>query len=217
MKPVTTKSTADTRQRVLNSAIKVFAEKGFRDATVADICDRAGANVASVNYYFRDKESLYDEVWRGASAVAAGTFPLDTGISPDSTPEERLEVFVTAMLSRVLTQGPEAQFSTIMVRELADPTSALPHIVDEVVRPTAEHVMGILRELLGPDCPDEQVHCCMLSVVSQCLFLSFNRPIRARLLGGQDFSEKHIPILARHVAQFSLAGIRALASPEDSL
>ncbi len=38
-----------TRQRMLDIACQVFADKGFREATVADICRRAGANVAAVN------------------------------------------------------------------------------------------------------------------------------------------------------------------------
>ncbi|MBW2127416.1 MAG: helix-turn-helix transcriptional regulator [Deltaproteobacteria bacterium] len=37
------------------SACEVFAEKGYRAATIADICGRAKANVAAVNYYFGDK------------------------------------------------------------------------------------------------------------------------------------------------------------------
>ncbi|RLC17665.1 MAG: DUF1956 domain-containing protein, partial [Deltaproteobacteria bacterium] len=45
----------ETRRRLLNAACEIFAQKGYHNAKVADICKRAGANVASVNYYFRDK------------------------------------------------------------------------------------------------------------------------------------------------------------------
>ena len=55
-----------TRERVLTAASEIFAEKGYRDATVSEICEAADANIASVNYHFGDKESLYDEVWRHA-------------------------------------------------------------------------------------------------------------------------------------------------------
>ncbi|MDH4012180.1 MAG: TetR family transcriptional regulator, partial [Desulfobacterales bacterium] len=47
----------ETRNRLLNAACEVFAEKGYRNAKVAEICHRAGANVAAVNYYFGDKAS----------------------------------------------------------------------------------------------------------------------------------------------------------------
>ena len=55
---------AETRSRILNSACELFAEKGYRGARVADICERAGANVAAVNYYFGDKAALYTEAWQ---------------------------------------------------------------------------------------------------------------------------------------------------------
>jgi AcrR family transcriptional regulator len=57
MKPAE-KQESGTRGQLLKSACKVFAEKGYREATIAEICEKAGANIAAVNYYFRDKESL---------------------------------------------------------------------------------------------------------------------------------------------------------------
>jgi TetR/AcrR family transcriptional regulator, regulator of cefoperazone and chloramphenicol sensitivity len=53
-----------TRKRLLAAAGRVFAEKGYRDATIAEICRLAGTNIASVNYHFSDKESLYREASR---------------------------------------------------------------------------------------------------------------------------------------------------------
>jgi AcrR family transcriptional regulator len=55
-------TTIETRQRLLKAAGKVFAERGFRAAAVHDICERARANIAAVNYYFGSKEHLYTAV-----------------------------------------------------------------------------------------------------------------------------------------------------------
>ena len=58
----------ETRQRLLEPASEVFAQKGFRDATIAEICREAGANVAAVNYHFGSKGELYVEagkLWVG--------------------------------------------------------------------------------------------------------------------------------------------------------
>ena len=51
-----------TRAVVLEAAGKVFAERGFAEATSKEICERAGTNGAAVNYYFGGKEGLYEEV-----------------------------------------------------------------------------------------------------------------------------------------------------------
>ena len=60
MKKVNKQRTA-TRAQLLEAACQVFAEKGYRKATIAEICKRGGANIAAVNYYFGNKETLYAE------------------------------------------------------------------------------------------------------------------------------------------------------------
>ena len=61
----------DTRERLLEAASRVFAEKGYEKATVREICTAAKvSNLAAVNYYFGDKERLYIEsVKRGSPAA----------------------------------------------------------------------------------------------------------------------------------------------------
>ncbi|MEL7062020.1 MAG: TetR family transcriptional regulator, partial [Acidobacteriota bacterium] len=57
-----TSDSADTKERLLAAGAKVFAELGFDDATVRQICAVAGANPAAVNYHFGDKQRFYAEV-----------------------------------------------------------------------------------------------------------------------------------------------------------
>lgn len=49
---------ADTRERLIKAALRVFANRGIASATLREITEEAGANVAAVNYYFRSKEEL---------------------------------------------------------------------------------------------------------------------------------------------------------------
>ena len=48
-----------TRARVLEAAAEVFAEKGFRAATIADVADRAGYTIGAVYSNFEGKDSLF--------------------------------------------------------------------------------------------------------------------------------------------------------------
>ena len=66
-----------TKARLLEAAGEEFAEKGFELARVRAICERAGANLAAVNYHFGDKEQLYVEVLREAHRC---------GLEPDGSP-----------------------------------------------------------------------------------------------------------------------------------
>lgn len=46
----------ETQRRLLEAAGEVFAEMGFNSARIRDICKRADANVAAVNYHFAIKK-----------------------------------------------------------------------------------------------------------------------------------------------------------------
>ena len=59
-----------TRDKLIEAAGHVFAERGYRAATIREICRRAGANVAAVNYTFGDKMGLYTEVLRHSVRAA---------------------------------------------------------------------------------------------------------------------------------------------------
>src|SRR5438876_8303115 len=111
---------ADTRERLLEAAAHVFAERGYRVATVRDIVTRAGANIAAVNYHFRDKEGLYAAVLKHTAKVAFERHPPYGGLSPDAPPEEQLRAFVHAFLRRLF--DPEAVYGRLMAREMVEPT-----------------------------------------------------------------------------------------------
>ena len=76
----------ETRRQLLEAAGEVFATAGFRNATVREICRRAGANLAAVNYHFGDKEALYAEVLRYAQQKAFEKYPLLPGVGADAGP-----------------------------------------------------------------------------------------------------------------------------------
>src|ERR1700744_5622166 len=81
---------AETRRELLEAAGEVFAEVGFREATVREICRRGNANIAAVNYHFGDKKTLYLEVLRYSSARAMEKYPPLLNVGPDAPPEKRL-------------------------------------------------------------------------------------------------------------------------------
>src|SRR5476649_1551139 len=96
----------ETRRQLLEAAGGVFAEVGFRDATVREICRRAGANVAAINYHFGDKETLYLEVLRYAHGKALAKYPPMLDLPDDAPPKKKLRAFVHSMLQRIFDKGP---------------------------------------------------------------------------------------------------------------
>jgi TetR/AcrR family transcriptional regulator, regulator of cefoperazone and chloramphenicol sensitivity len=204
------KGGAKTREHLLAAAKEVFAEKGYRDATIAEICERARANVAAVNYHFGDKDTLYKEAWRHSFLESVQAHPPDGGVSGDAPPEERLRGHVVSLLRRIADENNKEFW--IVQKELANPTGLLEELMEQELRPLHQRTEILVRELLGPGVSDGQVRFCVISIVSQCI-----NPMVARKSGkrGQEGKEGPLEIenteaYSDHVVKFSLAGIRAL-------
>src|SRR5215213_5921262 len=107
----------ETRHRLLRAGAAVFSDVGFRRATVRDICARAGANVAAINYHFGDKDRLYAEVVHSGVAAGLLKYPVDMGVPSKATPEQRLHGFIRSFLYRTLGRGDHACSGRIMLWE----------------------------------------------------------------------------------------------------
>ena len=212
-----TPSPAETRQALLEAAGAVFAEHGYRDTTVRDICQRAGANVAAVNYHFGDKEHLYLEVLRHSQGKAARKFPMDLGLDAQARPEARLGAFVRSFLFRIFDSGPTAWMGKLMSMEMINPSRALDTLVEERIRPMANQLREIVLEILGPKASLEAARLCGFSIVSQCLFYVHCRSVVLRLFPEQKFEPGDIEHLAEHITHFSLAALKDFNSKPKKL
>jgi len=198
-----------TEERLLEAAGEVFAELGFRAATVREICRRAGqANVAAVNYHFGSKESLYLAVLRYAHGRVTEQLPAEAPVGGTS-PRDRLAAFVRHFLHRLLDQRRPAWHHKIILREISEPSRVLDPLVEEVMRPHFELLRGIVTDLLGPGASPDRIRFCINSVLGQCLYYRHCRSVIEHLEPEQGFEPADIDAIAGHVAQFSLAAMHA--------
>ncbi len=201
-----------TRRKLLNAACEVFAQKGYRSARVADICKRAGANVASVNYYFRDKASLYTETWR--YAFQQFEEPAFSELM-DGSPQERLRNYIQTLMRNFTTKGGLGYFSRLYMMELVNPTGLIQGAWRELIEPRRQKLHDIIREIMGQKADDQSVLFCELSIVNQCRTLLTIEHNDLEYLLDQPLCPELIKQLANHIADFSLAGIRAVGSKID--
>jgi len=204
-----------TEQRLLEAAGEVFAEYGYRGATVRQICEKAKANLAAVNYYFRDKDGLYLAVMRYLHTTSTDKYPPSHGLKPGANAEHKLHAFIRSLLNRLLGEGRPNWHMKLAARELIEPTPALDVIVDVAIRPLSQELELIVRELLGSEADDELVRLSMLSVVSQCSFYHHSRAVISRLYPSQTFAAGDIERLAHHVTRFSLAAMKSLSKTTE--
>jgi AcrR family transcriptional regulator len=105
-----------TRERLLRSATRLFADNGYRGASVRDICNLARANPGAVSYHFGGKRQLYRSVLRRAADTLA-----DMGQAPAEDTEQRESAGVLEALRRILDRMRSDDAATrLLLRDLAD-------------------------------------------------------------------------------------------------
>lgn len=196
-----------TRDRLLRAAGEVFAERGFRRATVREICRRAHVNIASVNYYFKGKQELYDDVLEYSWRQALRKYPDGEGTDL-LPPEERLRRFIHTFLRRILDEGKPAWFGKLMAREIVEPTGALERLIERAIRPLHESLAGLVREILGRGASPEAVRRHVCGILGQCLFYRHGRHVISRIYPEMRFDAEEVDRIAGHVASASLCALR---------
>ena len=197
-----------TKQRLIDAAGAIFAEKGYEAASIRDICQLADANIAAVNYHFAGKRALYVAAVRHAQCCRQEDVPFPE-FPPELAPAEQLRAFIGVMFERMLSAHRPKWHLELMLRELARPTEACAAVVEDYIRPMADTLRRILDRMLPPDLTEERRWMIGFSTVAQVLFYYIHQPIIRVLMqnhGGEGFSLDH---LADHVTRFTLAAIGA--------
>jgi TetR/AcrR family transcriptional regulator, regulator of cefoperazone and chloramphenicol sensitivity len=188
----------DTRARLLRAAAEVFARHGYETSTIRQICARAGANVALVNYYFGDKLELYTEVLRSSvppsSSPAAGD------------PEQALRRIIAAMVDRAFETGDQACLRyRLMLHEFVHPTAATSRVVDVVMRPLYDRLREIVGAILELPPGHEKTRLCVHSVIGQVAHYAHSTPILTALWPAMKMTAAQRETVATHIADFTLA------------
>jgi len=206
------RNTDSTQQKLLTAASEVFAENGFKNTTVRDICNRADVNVAAINYHFGNKEKLYEAVWENSNRAAVKKRMDELDLARTDAPEKRIRLFVKTLLRNILDQNrPEWDFR-IVAHEMISPTASFDKIVDRAIRPGFLVLKELVQEMLGEDAPKEKVEKCTLSIIGQCLYYRFANPVVRQLLPKQTFDEKGLDEIADHITGFSLSSLKQIRS-----
>jgi len=200
----------ETRKRILHAACEVFAERGYRDATVAGICRKAGANSAAINYHFNDKETLYIEVWRQSAEEAMALYPIDGGVSASAPARKRLRGFLVALLKRMMDRGRLGMFHRLRMMEMANPSGLIDRVRWKALQPMREYLHDLLGELLGPHTTEQELNYCELNLVGPCLMAQLtSQPKRS---GAPLFPAVDVESFADHCTEFVLAGVKSVRS-----
>jgi AcrR family transcriptional regulator len=211
-----------TPARLLDAAIELFARHGFHGTSIRDIAQRAGANVAAGHYHYGSKEGLYLAVLR-AQFTAVRSELERRGVSRPAPALRRasrrelvtlLEARITTMLE-LLLGPPPALHGQLMLREMCDPTDAMPIIVTEFIEPQTREMEQLVSRLT-PGLGRETVSQIVFSIIGQVLFYRFTMPMTLLLRRQAKYPRGFARKTARHIAAFSLHAIDGIAATHRS-
>jgi AcrR family transcriptional regulator len=120
-----TEKELSTEEKILHSASKVFTEKGFAGTRTRDIAEEAGINLALLNYYFRSKEKLFEQVMKAKIVLLFGQIlPIIT--NEKTTLEEKINL-ATAKYIDILSKNPNLPI--FVISEIQKKNSELTSII----------------------------------------------------------------------------------------
>jgi AcrR family transcriptional regulator len=193
----------------LDVACQVFGEKGYRDATHADICALAEVNIAAINYHFGSKDALYRAAWQYAFHSVEAMYPFDEGITPDSTPAQKLRAVLLALLRRQTDDERLRHFHAIHMAEIFNSSGIADDLAEAELKRHRDYTQAILREVLGPKATQPDVELCELGVIGP-VFMAFPPHRGAHEHPIWPWTADNIESLADGIVTFAMAGIAAI-------
>ncbi|HNY65934.1 MAG TPA: TetR/AcrR family transcriptional regulator [Deltaproteobacteria bacterium] len=135
------KQKTERRERIMESALKIFAEKGFQDATISEISKAAGVSDATVYEYFKTKEELLftipEEITESSIRETEKVLPFLRGA------ESKLRAIVQ---SYVTTYEKNPEYTALIMLHLKTNRNFVQAKAYEVVRGAAGMLLSAIQE-----------------------------------------------------------------------
>lgn len=209
------------RLSLIEAAAEEFGPHGYTAASTRAIADRAGQNIAAINYYFGGKEGLYQAVAETiASFLEAVHMPilapvrayLDGTAHTHAATEEHIVAILSALARIVFGTVDRTGVTLFVLREQANPTGAFETLYEGFMRPTHETLAALIALRRGASPNDTDIVLRAHAIVSQVVGF---RALRTALLRRTGWSPKdhptpdHVTQVLDVVVEHSLAAIRA--------
>jgi AcrR family transcriptional regulator len=147
----------DARDRLLDTAEKLFCEKGFHATSVRELTTGANCNIAAVNYHFGGKENLYREMFRRQFQFMINEH-LQTikrvMSEPKPTVEKLMRAIITPAINRIVQDEANSKVLRMLVREVLDQRIDPKPMCKEIKSQFFDQLGKALKRLV-PELPDD--------------------------------------------------------------
>jgi AcrR family transcriptional regulator len=211
----------DTRRRILETALDLFAAQGYAGTSTRQIAERAGVNLPAIQYYFGNKEGLYRAIIEDITAdtdrhMAALGPRVRAALDAPDTPREQIAALLCEMLDTfvtLVTSGTQiASRRLIFARAEIEETPGLDMLHENGMRQLFNPCLGLLSRLLGKPSTEPEMTVRTLALIGQVVIFCNNnkRPI----LAGTGLDDESVRLMRLVVHEHTEAICRAaVAAP----
>lgn len=185
-----------SRERLLQAAMRLFAAQGFSATSTREIALAAGANVAAIAYYFGDKAGLY------RAALTDFMPPPEKNIAqfdrPDFTLRQVLHGYYTQMLAPLMEDDAAQLRLRMWLREVLEPTGIWQNEIENGIRPEFEAMAAVMARHLVVPVDDEvrrMVHAIAALGAHLMISLDIVAAVTPQLLAAPNALQEWIPRL----------------------
>ncbi|WP_193215005.1 transcriptional regulator CecR [Luteolibacter marinus] len=201
--PSTPNKGEQARRKLLLAALKKFGDKGYDNASVREIADEAGQNVAAIAYYFGNKEKLYAAVLQGIAAHIGGLF---RGIADDAEERQAAGTLGPAAAAEVIKRmlrtllgeqfgGEFEKIRNVMMREQSSPSDSFGLLYKDMLKPTHELLTRMVGTAIGEDPASPVTILRAHALIGQVLAFAMARETILRRLGIKKLGAEHAAMI----------------------
>mgnify|MGYP000935189075 CR=1 FL=1 len=208
-----------TRERLLRSALQLFARQGFAKTSTRELAEAAGANIAAIRYHFGDKAGLY----RATFVEPLGDGTADVGRVADTSLDlpGAIRAFYGHFLEP-LRRGDEARLCMkLHFRELLEPSGLLCGGIAQSIRPLHDALLQVLCRHLELAEPDEEARRLAIGLAGLGVHLHVGRDVidelEPQLNAAPDAIDRWVDTLSRFGLSMIEAERRRRAAGHDPL
>lgn len=192
------------RRKLLLAALKKIGEKGYENASVREIADEAGQNVAAIAYYFGNKEKLYVSVLEGIGGYLGGVFgtiaeetraKLQSGSLDPAGAVEVMKRMLRTLLGEV-EDGEFEKIRLVMIREQSSPSESFDVLYKKALKPLHELFTTVLGVATGEDPASPVTILRAHALFGQVIAFKIARTTILRRLGVKKLSPEHLATIA---------------------
>jgi AcrR family transcriptional regulator len=180
----------DTRRRILETALDLFAAQGYEGASTRQIAEGAGVNLPAIQYYFGNKEGLYraiiEDICADTDRHLASLAPrVRAALDASETPREELAALLCEMLETfviLVTSGTQVESRRlIFARAEIEETPGLDVLQENGMRQIFNPCLGLLSRIHGKPTTDQEMTVRTLALIGQVVIFCNNhkRPVLA--------------------------------------